>query len=59
MVLFMTALWVVFTQDSLVDLVGDVEALGICEVLQQETVDPKTFLTVLGSFQGKPNLFSA
>lgn len=47
------------TQDRLVDPVGDIEALSVGEVLQQEAVDLKTLLAVLSSFQGKPKLFSA
>lgn len=42
---------VLLTQDGLVDLVADVEALGVSEVLQQEAVDAETLFTVLGSFQ--------
>lgn len=47
------------TQNVLVDPVGDVKALSVCEVFQQEAVDPKTLLAVLSSFQGEPFLFSA
>lgn len=42
---------VLLTQDRLADLITDVEALGVSEVLQQEAVDAETLLTVLGSFQ--------
>lgn len=39
------------TQDSLVDFVSDVEALGICKVLQQKAIDPKTLVMMLRSLQ--------
>lgn len=42
---------VLLTQDRLVDLVADVEALGVSGVLQQEAVDAEALLPVLGSFQ--------
>lgn len=49
----------VLTQDLLVDLVGEVEALRVCEVLQQVAVDLETLVTVLGAFQGELRYFSA
>lgn len=46
------------TEDVLADLDGDVKALGVCEVHQQEPINREPPFFVLGSFKGELSLLT-